>query len=360
MVTTMKKVLVLFGGVSSEHEISLVSARSVIQNIPRDRYEVLTLGITRQGEWLLYEGDPEALPEDQWLKCGRRTPAVLSPDASHHGLLVLEGGKTRVVCVDVVFPVLHGKNGEDGTVQGLLQLAQIPFVGCGCTASAITMDKAITNALADAAGIPQAKWLPLARCDYDRGAAALRKQAISRLSFPIFVKPANAGSSVGVGKATTETELADAIETAFQYDEKLVLEEGIDGMEVECAVLGNESPEASMVGEVVPCNDFYDYEAKYIADDSELHIPARLPEDTIQAVRDAACRVFASMGCSGLARVDFFVREGGAVFLNEPNTIPGFTPISMYPKLWERSGLPYGALLDRLIRLALEKWEPEG
>lgn len=360
MVTTMKKVLVLFGGVSSEHEVSLVSARSVIQNIPRDRYEVLTLGITRQGEWLLYEGDPEALPEDQWLKCGRRTPAVLSPDASHHGLLVLEGGKTRVVRVDVVFPVLHGKNGEDGTVQGLLQLAQIPFVGCCCTASAITMDKAITNALADAAGIPQAKWLPLARCDYDRDAAALRKQAISRLSFPIFVKPANAGSSVGVGKATTETELADAIETAFQYDEKLVLEEGIDGMEVECAVLGNESPEASMVGEVVPCNDFYDYEAKYIADDSELHIPARLPEATIQAVRDAACRVFASMGCSGLARVDFFVRKSGAVLLNEPNTIPGFTPISMYPKLWERSGLPYGALLDRLIRLALEKWEPEG
>lgn len=357
----MKKVLVLFGGVSSEHEVSLVSARSVIQNIPRDRYEVLTLGITKQGEWLLYEGCADALPEDKWLETGTRTPAVLSPDASHHGLLIFENGTTRVERVDVVFPVLHGKNGEDGTMQGLLQLAQIPFVGCGCTSAAVTMDKAITNALTDIAGIPQAKWLPLTRFDYQKDAVALRKNAIDWLGFPIFVKPANAGSSVGVGKARSEEELADAIEKAFAHDDKLVLEEGIDGMEVECAVLGNEEPKASTVGEVVPCNDFYDYEAKYIANDSELHIPARLPEDTIEAVRAAACRVFTAMGCSGLARVDFFVRKkDGAVLLNEPNTIPGFTSISMYPKLWDKSGLPYGELLDRLIRLALEKWEPNG
>lgn len=357
----MKKVLVLFGGVSSEHEVSLVSARSVIQNIPQDRYEVLTLGITKQGEWLLYEGSPETLPEDKWLRSGRTTPAVLSPDAAHHGLLIFEGGTTRVERVDVVFPVLHGKNGEDGTIQGLLQLAQIPFVGCGCTASAITMDKAITNALTDIAGIPQAKWLPLTRYDYNQNAVALRKTAIDRLGFPIFVKPANAGSSVGVGKAAEEAELASAIEAAFLHDDKLVLEEGIDGMEVECAVLGNETPIASTVGEVVPCNDFYDYEAKYIADDSELHIPARLPAEAIEAVRGAACRVFTAMGCSGLARVDFFVRrKDGAVLLNEPNTIPGFTPISMYPKLWAESGLAYGELLDRLICLALEKWEPNG
>lgn len=357
----MKKVLVLFGGVSSEHEVSLVSARSVIQNIPRDRYEVLTLGITKQGEWLLYEGDPEALPEDNWLECGKRTPAVLSPDASHHGLLIFENGAARVEHVDVVFPVLHGKNGEDGTMQGLLQLAQLPFVGCGCTASAITMDKAITNAMTDVAGIAQAKWLPLTRDGYQKDAAALRQKAIGRLGFPIFVKPANAGSSVGVGKARNEAELANAIEEAFLHDDKLVLEEGIDGMEVECAVLGNEKPKASTVGEVVPCNDFYDYEAKYIAADSELHIPARLPADTLEAVRAAACRVFTEMGCSGLARVDFFVRKSdGAVLLNEPNTIPGFTPISMYPKLWEHTGLPYGELLDRLIQLALKKWEPKG
>ena len=233
----MKKVLVLFGGVSSEHEVSLVSARSVIQNIPRDRYEVLTLGITKQGEWLLYEGDPEALPEDNWLECGKRTPAVLSPDASHHGLLIFENGAARVERVDVVFPVLHGKNGEDGTMQGLLQLAQLPFVGCGCTASAITMDKAITNAMTDVAGIAQAKWLPLTRDGYQKDAAALRQKAIGRLGLPIFVKPANAGSSVGVGKARNETELADAIEKAFLHDDKLVLEEGIDGMEVECAAV---------------------------------------------------------------------------------------------------------------------------
>lgn len=357
----MKKVLVLFGGVSSEHEVSLVSARSVIQNIPRDRYEVLTLGITRQGEWLLYEGGPEALPEGKWLESGKTTPAILSPDASHHGLLVFGSGRMRVERVDVVFPVLHGKNGEDGTMQGLLQLAQLPFVGCGCAASAITMDKAFTNAMTDIAGIPQAKWLPLTHYEYHRDAAALRQKAIKRLGFPIFVKPANAGSSVGVGKARDEAELADAIEEAFRHDGKLVLEEGIDGMEVECAVLGNEEPRASAVGEVVPCNDFYDYEAKYIANDSELHIPARLPEETIEAVRTAACRVFAEMGCSGLARVDFFVRKkDGEVLLNEPNTIPGFTPISMYPKLWAESGLAYGELLDRLIRLALEKWESNG
>ena len=207
-------------------------------------------------------------------------------------------------------------------MQGLLQLAQLPFVGCGCTASAITMDKAITNAMTDVAGIAQAKWLPLTRDGYQKDAAALRQKAIGRLGFPIFVKPANAGSSVGVGKARNETELADAIEKAFLHDDKLVLEEGIDGMEVECAVLGNEKPKASTVGEVVPCNDFYDYEAKYIAADSELHIPARLPADTLEAVRAAACRVFTEMGCSGLARVDFFVRKSdGAVLLNEPNTI---------------------------------------
>lgn len=246
-------------------------------------------------------------------------------------------------------------------MQGLLQLAQLPFVGCGCTASAITMDKAITNAMTDVAGIAQAKWLPLTRDGYQKDAAALRQKAIGRLGFPIFVKPANAGSSVGVGKARNEAELADAIEKAFLHDDKLVLEEGIDGMEVECAVLGNEKPKASTVGEVVPCNDFYDYEAKYIAADSELHIPARLPADTLEAVRAAACRVFTEMGCSGLARVDFFVRKSdGAVLLNEPNTIPGFTPISMYPKLWEHTGLPYGELLDRLIQLALKKWEPKG
>lgn len=357
----MKRVLVLFGGVSSEHEVSLLSARGIIQNIPRDRYEVLTLGITKQGEWLLYEGDPEQLPGDGWLASGKRTPAVLSPDASHHGLLVFEGERTRIERVDVVFPVLHGKNGEDGTMQGLLQLAQLPFVGCGCASCAVTMDKALTNALADVAGIPQAKWLPVTRRAYEKDGAAQRKLAIDSLGFPIFVKPANAGSSVGVGKACDEAALDAAIQNAFQHDEKLVLEEGIEGMEVECAVLGNETPQASTVGEIVPCNTFYDYEAKYIANDSELHIPARLPAKQIDAVRAAACRVFQVMGCSGLARIDFFVRKkDGAVLLNEPNTIPGFTPISMYPKLWAHSGLPYGELLDCLIRLALEKWEQEG
>ena len=258
----MKRFLVLFGGVSSEHEVSLVSARSVIQNIPRDRYEVLTLGITKQGEWLLYEGDPEALPEDNWLECGKRTPAVLSPDASHHGLLIFENGAARVEHVDVVFPVLHGKNGEDGTMQGLLQLAQLPFVAAAAPPPLSRWIRRLTKRHDRCGGHCAGKVAPLDPRWLSKDAAALRQKAIGRLGFPIFVKPANAGSSVGVGKARNEAELADAIEKAFLHDDKLVLEEGIDGMEVECAVLGNEKPKASTVGEVVPLQDFYDYEAK--------------------------------------------------------------------------------------------------
>ena len=351
--TAMKKVLVLFGGVSSEHDVSLNSACSVINNIPSNKYEVVKMGITKQGESFVYNGPADMLPGGKWLEDKENIePAVISMSRDHHGIIRLsQGGKIEKI--DVVFPVLHGKNGEDGTMQGLLEIAGIPYVGCNTVASAICMDKAYTNAMADYHGIPQAKWVAFEKFSYNK---SMLPAAAEKLGFPIFVKPANAGSSVGVGKARTLEELEVACTNAFEHDVKIVLEEGIDGVEVEVAVMGNENPVASVVGEVVPCNDFYDYEAKYLANESELHIPARLPEDKLLAVQNAAVNAYRALGCSGFTRVDFFVRRSdGEIMLNEPNTIPGFTSISMYPKLFAASGIPYSELLDKLLELALER-----
>ena len=347
------KVLVLFGGVSSEHDVSLNSACSVIKNIPSDKYDIVKMGITKQGESFVYLGDADMLPGGRWLEDkANLVPAVISTNRAHHGIIRLaDGAETEKI--DVVFPVLHGKNGEDGTMQGLLEIAGLPYVGCNTVASAICMDKAYTNAMADYHGIPQAKWVAFEKYSYNE---SLLAPAAEKLGFPIFVKPANAGSSVGVGKARNIDELATACKNAFEHDEKIVLEEGIDGVEVEVAVMGNENPVASVVGEVVPCNDFYDYEAKYLANESELHIPARLPEDKLKAVQNAAVNAYRALGCSGFTRVDFFVRRSdGEIMLNEPNTIPGFTSISMYPKLFAASGIPYPELLDKLLQLAMER-----
>ena len=352
----MKKALILFGGVSSEHDISLISAKSVIENTPKDKYDIITVGITKDGRWYLYTGDVENLPEDKWL-CdeSRLTPAVLSPDRADHGIIVL-GEKAKKIKVDVVFPVLHGKNGEDGAVQGLLQLAGIPFVGCDMISSACCMDKVITNTLLDEAGIAQAKWLGLKEHEYKENGEEFIKKAEEYLGYPIFVKPANAGSSVGVSKATDKESLKRAIDKAFKEDTKLVLEEGITGKEIECAVLGNEEPIASLVGEIESCNDFYDYDAKYINAASKLYIPARIEQKISDEIRETAVRAYKALGCSGLARVDFFVREGdNKVLLNEPNTIPGFTSISMYPKMFQKSGVEYPELIDRLFMLACER-----
>ena len=351
----MKKVLVIFGGASSEYEVSLNSASSVIKNIPGDKYEVLKMGITRQGEWFLFSGSADDLPGDKWLADpSKLTPAVVSPDRACHGIIRTATGETEKI--DVIFPVLHGKNGEDGTIQGLFQLSGIPYVGCDTLGSAVCMDKAMTNTIADCYGIAQAKWRATDRYSYRKAPEKTLDDVIGYLGFPIFVKPANAGSSVGITKAGSREELAKAIETAFEHDKKVVFEEGIDGYEVECAVLGNEEPVASVIGEIVPCNDFYDYDAKYLANRTELHIPARLPAEKSEEVREAACRAYRALGCAGMARVDFFVRKSdGAVLLNEPNTLPGFTSISMYPKLFEASGVPYSELLDRLICLAAER-----
>ena len=354
----MLNALILFGGVSSEHDVSVVSAKSVIENIPTDKYNVTMVGISKDGRWFRYTGDVANLPEDKWLEDTENlTKAVVSPDRNDHGLLVFEKDGVKTVRIDVAFPVLHGKNGEDGTMQGLLEISGIPYVGCNTAASAICMDKAFTNAMADFHGIPQAKWTAFDKYAYSGNKTALLEGAAEKLGFPIFVKPANAGSSVGISKAKNLAELEAACEKAFEHDTKVVLEEGVVGMEVECAVMGNSVPVASVVGEVVPCNEFYDYDAKYLANESELHIPARLSDEKHEEVRAAARNAYKALGCGGLARVDFFVRKSdGLVMLNEPNPIPGFTSISMYPKMFAASGVPYAELIDKLLTIAMERW----
>ena len=352
----MKKALIIFGGASSEHFVSCVSASYVISHIPTDKYDVVTVGITRDGEWYLYEGDVSLLPEDKWLTSGKCTKAVLSPDRKDKSLIVFRENKVEKIKIDVAFPVLHGKNGEDGTIQGLFELSGIPYVGCGVLASSVCMDKAVTNTLADQAGIAQAKWLSCIKEEYQSIKDGFLKKAEEYLGYPIFVKPANAGSSVGVSKAVDRASLEKAMETAFNEDRKVVLEEFIDGFEVECAVLGNADAQAMTVGQIKPANEFYDYEAKYENDNSELYIPAHIPEETIEEVRRTAVRVYKELGCSGLSRVDFFVtKKDGRVVFNEINTIPGFTPISMYAKLCEYSGISYSQLVDRLLMLAQER-----
>jgi len=354
----MTTVLVLFGGASNEHEVSLLSAKSVIENIPREDFRVEMLGITKQGGWLHYSGDPALLPDGKWLEdSANLTPAVLSPDPAHGGLLLLKDGETQTLPVDVVFPVLHGKNGEDGTIQGLLTLAQLPFVGCDLLSSAMCMDKGVTNLVMDFAGIAQAKWRAFTQSEFASDGEALLAEAAAYLDFPLFVKPANAGSSVGVSKVKAANALRAAVESAFLHDGKVVLEEGIDGSELECAVLGDARALcSSVVGEIAPSNEFYDYSAKYIDNESGLYIPARVSEADAEALRAIAAKAYCAMGCAGLARVDFFRRHSdGALLLNELNTLPGFTAISMYPKLFAAAGLPYPELLRRLISLALNR-----
>ena len=351
------RVAVVFGGVSSEHEVSLLSAKSVIENIPNDKYEIVMLGITKKGEWLLYRGEPDKLPGSQWENDPGNLPAFISPDAKSHGIFVShKNGSYEVIALDTVFPVLHGRNGEDGTIQGLFTLAQLPFVGCGVAASAICMDKALTNSVLDACGIEQAKWEQAGVKDFENNGAAIISRIESNLGYPVFVKPANAGSSVGISKANDRAELYKAVDVAARHDRKIVFEEAVKGREIECAVLGGWQPTASCCGEIVPCNEFYDYNAKYIADATKLLIPAPLPRETSEKIRATAVKAFQLLGCEGLTRMDFFVRESdGAVLLNEPNTIPGFTAISMYPKLFEASGIPYPELLDTLIKLSIER-----
>lgn len=350
----MKNILILFGGKSSEYEVSLQSAYSVIMNIPKDKYTVTLLGITKDGNWLLFEGDADKIPSNEWLN-DNCTKAAISTDFGDSSVIVYRDNGNEKIKVDACFPVLHGKNGEDGTVQGLLELAGIPYVGCNTLASAMCMDKGVTNMTADYAQIPQAKWLSILTDDYYDNKDAFVDACVEKLGLPVFIKPANAGSSVGISKAKTREDIYTAMDIAFKEDSKVVAEENIDGREVECAVLGNSKPVASVIGEIKPESEFYDYEAKYINGTSKLCIPAEISQEKSDDIRSLAVRAYKAMGCAGLSRVDFFIRNNdGKVLFNEINTLPGFTSISMYSKLFEASGIPYGELVDRLINLALE------
>lgn len=350
-----KSVCVIFGGRSPEHDISLKSAHSVIDNLDRERYDIHMLGITKQGEWYLYTGTTDTMEDDGWLADPKKLRrAIISPDRGDGAVIAFDGAAYEKIGIDVAFPVLHGENGEDGSVQGLLQIAGIPYVGPHVAASAACMDKTLTKLIADYSGVRQAAWHLVTRQGFARDAESVMNEVEKKFAYPVFVKPAGTGSSVGVSKAKNRGELSAALAQALEYDAKVLVEEFIEGQEVEVAVLGNENPFASICGEIDSGADFYDYQAKYISNCSTLYIPARIPDEVAENVREKAVQVYKAMGCRGLSRVDFFVKHDGEVVFNEINTIPGFTSISMYPKLFEASGIPYPELIDNLIALALE------
>jgi D-alanine-D-alanine ligase len=349
---------VLFGGRSGEHEVSLASARSVMDAMDEKKYEIYPVGISKSGRWIT-EGDPMSL-----LQSGLKEDTE-GMDVSG-ALAVMEGlelaaknaSGARFPEVDVVFPVLHGPYGEDGTVQGFLELADVPYVGAGVLGSALGLDKIAQEAVLSANGLPVLPCLAVPRGRWREEPEDVLQDIEKEFAYPVFVKPANLGSSVGVSKAHDRDELVVALDLAGHYDRRLLVEAAVDAREIECSVLGNDDPKASLPGEVVPCNEFYDYKAKYIDGDSELQIPANLDEETVQEIQEMAVRAFLAIDCTGMARVDFFLcRDTGVLYVNEMNTIPGFTEISMYPKLWEASGLPYPRLIDRLIECALERYE---
>ena len=348
-------VCVLFGGISPEHEVSLRSAESVLNNMDPEKYNIFPVGITKEGQWLLYGGtDYSLLPNGQWLEEPNNRPAAISP-VRGQGLLSFEGDCVVREQIDVVFPVLHGENGEDGAIQGLLQLAGIPYVGPHISASAVAMDKTLTKLVADNAGITQAKWQLVRNSELQSRIDEILNTVEEKFSYPVFVKPAGTGSSVGVSKASSRDELKDALLSAGIYDEKILVEEFINGHEVEVAVMGNETPVASEVGEIDSGAEFYDYDAKYVSDTSVAYIPARVPAEIAEQLREQAVRVYKAIGCRGMSRVDFFVTYAdNRIVFNEINTIPGFTSISMYPKLFVASGIPYNELIDRLLQLAME------
>lgn len=350
-------VAVLFGGVSSEHEISKISAASVLSNIDKEKYDVHMIGITKKGQWYYFSGNISEITSGEWESNPDNVRAVISPDRDIHGILLFQPNKkVERIDIDVCFPVMHGRNGEDGRMQGLLDLAGIPYVGCDLPSSAICMDKALTNTILEQCGIKQANFIWFTDAQFSNYSEKYIDRIERELGYPCFVKPANAGSSVGISKATSRVELCRAIGIAAANDDKIVVEESIKGAEVEVAVLGNTDIKVSVVGEIAPANDWYDFEAKYSNADSKLYIPARISDEKQKEVQNAAIEAYKALGCSGLTRMDFFIRESdGAVLLNEPNTIPGFTSISMYPKLWEASGVTYQDLIDVLINLAIER-----
>lgn len=353
----MKKlnVCVLFGGISPEHEVSLRSAECVLNNIDQEKYQVFPVGITKTGDWILYGGnDYSEIKNNKWMDHPNNRIAMISPIRGY-GLLSFEGECVVREKIDVVFPALHGEHGEDGTIQGLLEIAGIPYVGPHVAESAIAMDKTLTKLVMDNAGIPQAGWILVRSSDLSTRIDKILNDVENKFSYPVFVKPAGTGSSVGVSKANDRLALQTALQLAGQYGEKILVEEFIRGREIEVAVMGNRSPVASVCGEIDSGAEFYDYDAKYLTDSSTAYIPARLSEELTEQVRELAVKAYLAMGCQGLSRVDFFVTyDDDAIILNEINTIPGFTSISMFPKLFAASGIPCKQLVDELLQLAME------
>jgi D-alanine-D-alanine ligase len=380
------RVGILFGGRSGEHEVSLLSAASIFKAIDRKKYDVVPIGITKEGRWLtelhaerllhgekdearhLRAGDPEATPGAAVLEHGESVlvPPVPASSSGQSSIIPFDTAKPavaakRAIDVDVIFPVLHGTFGEDGTIQGLLDLAEIAYVGSGVLGSAAGMDKDLMKRLFRDAGLPMVKHVTILRSQWEDSPKRTRKQIENALKYPVFVKPANLGSSVGISKAHDSDELGPAIEEAAKYDRKIVIEQGVGGKkqkarEIECAVLGNDDPKASICGEIIPAKEFYDYDAKYIDEGSKLLIPAKLSRKQQKQVQEMAVRGFQACDCCGLARVDFLMDPvSEKIYINEVNTMPGFTSISMYPKLWAASGIEYPKLIDRLIQLGLER-----
>jgi len=393
MATAKIRVGILFGGRSGEHEVSLLSAASVLNAIDKTKYEVVPVGITKDGRWLTAEhaerllkgqkqadrsdrptrvtplraGDPEATPGAAVLAAGASVVVPPEPSRRETGLAPfqtdanLRRASDRAINVDVIFPVLHGTFGEDGTIQGLLELADIAYVGAGVLGSSAGMDKDVMKSLFRAAGLPIVKHVTVLRGQFEREPKKVQKLVESKVKYPVFVKPANLGSSVGISKAHDHRELGPAIAEAAKFDRKIVIEEGVGGKknkarEIEVAVLGNDNPKASIAGEIVPCKEFYDYDAKYLSEGSEAVIPAKITKAEMKTVQRLAIAAFQAVDCTGLARVDFLMDpKSRKIFVNEINTMPGFTAISMYPKMWAASGVSYPELIDRLVQLGIER-----
>ncbi|MDN5332273.1 MAG: D-alanine-D-alanine ligase [Tepidanaerobacteraceae bacterium] len=349
------KVGVVFGGQSGEHEVSLMSAFSIINVMDKTKYDIIPIGITKDGRWYVFFGDISKIRDGSWID--EAIPVFLPPDAGFKCAIALNNGIETRYHIDVIFPVLHGPRGEDGTVQGLFELMNIPYVSCGVGSSAVCMDKVFTKKLLKQEGLPVVDFKVFYKKDLPHGLSDMVAEVEQSFGYPCFVKPANLGSSVGVSKAHDREELEKAIIMAAEFDRKLLVERFIPAREIECSVLGNDAPVASLPGEIIPSEEFYSYTAKYFdGGKSKLLIPAPLSAEETEKIRNLAVRAFKALDCSGMARVDFLISKvTGIAYINEVNTIPGFTNISMYPKMWEASGLPYIELIDRLIELALER-----
>jgi D-alanine-D-alanine ligase len=353
------RVAVIFGGQSGEHEVSLVSAQGIMKAMDKERYEIIPIGITKAGRWLT-SGEPMKLLQSGGpgvsAQVAEAEPETRELVPRSRRDLVPGTRETGFPQVDVVFPVLHGPYGEDGTVQGLLELADIPYVGAGVLGSALGMDKIAMKAVFRSHGLPVVEHVAFKRKDWEQDPEAVMELIEKELGYPCFVKPANLGSSVGISKVHQRGELAPALALAARYDRRMLAERAVNAREIEVSVLGNDEPIASLPGEIIPCREFYDYIAKYVDDRSELIIPADLPPELTRRIQELAVAAFLAVDCAGMARVDFFLdKDTGELYVGELNTIPGFTPISMYPKLWEASGISYSELIDRLIELALER-----